>query len=282
MCIRDRFREDSELSAVNARAGAPVSVSPLFLDAVQEALRAAHLTDGAVDPTLGEALVAYGFFDASEPTGARPGLTLRRVSGADAITIDSAGSTVTVARGVRLDLGATAKALAADRSAAAASAAAGCGVLVGLSGDLSMCGEPPTEGWRVRVTDDHRAGVDAPGQWIELRSGGLATSSTTVRRREQGRITHHLIDPTTGAPADEHFRTVSVAAASCLDANIASTAAIIRGERAVAWLDGTGLPSRLVRADGTVLHVAGWPSGGEELPLAQGAGETAVAGAGAR
>jgi thiamine biosynthesis lipoprotein len=264
------YRADSELTAVNLGAGSAMPVSALFLEAVQEALRAARLTHGDVDPTVGEALIAYGFFDESEPQGARPGMSLRLLRGYEAVLVDRAAGTVAVPAGVRLDLGATAKALAADRAAAAASAETGCGVLVSLSGDLSIRGEPPPEGWRVRVTDDHRAELTAPGQWIELRAGGVATSSTTIRRRERdGGATHHLIDPATGRPADVHFRTVSVAAASCLDANIASTAAIIRGDRAVDWLQSEQLPSRCVRADGTVLHVAGWSAAGEELPLAR-------------
>jgi thiamine biosynthesis lipoprotein len=64
------------------------------------------------------------------------------------------------------------------------------------------------------------------------------------------------------------WRTASVCAASCLDANIASTAAIVRGSRAVEWLEGLGLPSRLVGVDGTACHVAGWPAAGDDLPVA--------------
>ncbi len=261
------FRADSELTAVNRTAGRAVEVSELFIDAVEAAVRAARLTDGDVDPTVGEALVAHGYFDAAEPKLSRPRLSLGLLRGYEAITVDRPASTVAVARGVRIDLGATAKALAADRAAVAACAAAGCGVLVSLSGDLAIVGPAPAEGWSVRVTDDHRSGIDAPGQSITLRSGGLATSSTTVRSRaDGGQPSHHLIDPRTGRPAAVHFRTVSVAAGSCLDANIASTAAIIRGERAPGWLNAQGMPSRLVLADGTVVHVGGWPQAGDDLP----------------
>jgi thiamine biosynthesis lipoprotein len=180
-------------------------------------------------------------------------------------------STVRVAPGVTLDLGATAKALAADVAAAAATEAASCGVLVSFGGDLAIAGPAPVEGWRVRVTDDHRSGVDEPGQWISLRGGGLATSSTVARRwRTPTGTAHHLVDPSTGRPAAGAWRTVSVTAASCLDANIASTAAIIRGERAVPWLEALGLPSRLVRTDGTVRHVGGWPTEGDDLRVAEG------------
>ncbi len=271
-----RFRADSELSAVNAAAGAAVRVGPVLLEAVTVALRAARLTGGDVDPTVGRALISLGYDRdfASMPVGedgavlspgARP---LASVPGWRTVTVDPERSTIRVAGGVSLDLGATAKALAADRAAAEASAAAGCGVLVSFGGDLAIAGPAPPEGWRVRVTDDHRAGFDAPGQWISLSSGGLATSSTAVRRwRTDAGPAHHLIDPLTGRSADSVWRTVSVSASSCLDANIATTATIIRGEKAAPWLEALALPSRLVRTNRTVLHVGGWPSEGDDLPL---------------
>jgi thiamine biosynthesis lipoprotein len=139
-------------------------------------------------------------------------------------------------------------------------------VLVALGGDISIAGAAPEEGWRVRVTDDHRSEPSAPGQWITLRSGGLATSSTTVRRWvTSSGSAHHLVDPSTGDSANGPWRTVTVSAATCLDANIASTAAIVRGERAVGWLESLGLPARLVGADGSVRHLAGWPADGDDL-----------------
>jgi thiamine biosynthesis lipoprotein len=62
------------------------------------------------------------------------------------------------------------------------------------------------------------------------------------------------------------WRTVSVAAGNCVDANIASTAAIVRGAGAARWLQRLGLPSRLVHIDGWVTTVAGWPSDTEAWP----------------
>lgn len=264
-----RFRQDSELTGLNDAAGrAPLRVSPLLLDAVMAALRAARLTGGDVDPTIGQALIALGYdrdFGSVGSAVADP-VRVAAVAGWRTVRVDPEASTVRLARGVKLDLGATAKALAADRAVALAFQHAGCGVLVSLGGDLATSGAPPPGGWSIRVTDDHRSGFEEPGQWITVRSGGLATSSTTVRRWHAGeRTVHHLIDPRTGAPARGAWRTVSVAAASCLDANIASTAAIVRGERAEAWLQSLALPSRLVAVDGSVRHLAGWPSQGDDL-----------------
>ncbi len=281
-----RFREDSELSALNAAAGSELEVGALLMEAVQEALRAARLSDGEVDPTIGQALIALGYDrdfaalgeqpDEAHPAATQDGAAPQRpapriasVPGWQAIRLDPERGTIRLPAGVSLDLGATAKGLAADHAAARAHAETGSGVLVSLGGDIAVAGTPPAGGWQVRVTDDHRAGPDAPGQTISIGSGGLATSSTTVRQWSgpHGRA-HHLIDPATGRPATVVWRTASVTAGSCVDANIASTAAIIRGERAPAWLASLGLPSRLVSAEGTVRHLAGWPTDGDELPSA--------------
>ena len=264
-----RFRGDSELAAVNAAAGEAVRVSALMLDAVEAAVRAAALTEGDVDPTVGAAVIALGYDRDFALLGAdspAPRVRATTVPGWRTVGVNRSAGTVRVARGVKLDLGATAKALAADRAAASAADAAGCGVLVSLGGDMALGGAPPDGGWRIRVTDDHRSDQSAPGQSITLTGGGLATSSTTTRRwRTASGPAHHLVDPATGLSVRGVWRTVSVTGASCLDANIASTAAIIRGERAAAWLESLGLPSRLVTAGGHVRHLAGWPSEGDDL-----------------
>lgn len=287
-----RFRDDSDLIKLNAAAGTEASVSPLLLDAVDEALRAARLTDGDVDPTVGQALIALGYdrdFDElgraashaggaphgnggphsdGRGNGARRSLAIVPVPGWRTVRLHRERSTIRLSCGVKLDLGATAKALAADRAVASAGEAAGCGVLVGLGGDISTYGQAPDEGWHIRVTDDHRAGLDAPGQTITIRSGGLATSSTTVRRWRKGTaVVNHLVDPASGRSVTGVWRTASVTAANCLDANIASTAAVVRGTRAIAWLQSLGLPSRLVSTAGMVTHVAGWPTGGDDLDV---------------
>lgn len=262
-----RFRADSELSRLNAGGGHPFSAGPLLFQAIETALWAARVTDGIVDPTIGEALVRAGYDRDFAELGNEPvTLVARRVPGWRGVGISSDSGTIRLPPGVMLDLGATAKALGADRAASAAAKAIGpcLGVLVNLGGDIAAHGPAADGGWFVRITDDHRAPPDAPAQVVTITSGALATSSTTVRR--WGRSAHHVIDPRTGLPARSPWRTVSVAAATCVDANIASTAAVVLGEEAPAWLAGRGLPARLVDHAGQVTSVAGWPS--EELAAA--------------
>jgi FAD:protein FMN transferase len=317
-----RFRADSELSALNAAGGAVTGITELFAELIAEALRAARLTDGAVDPTCGRALADLGYdrdFGLLEParaghaspshtstvhispshispshispshispshispshistvqtgtgqtsavhtsTGHAGPWHSQAVPGWRSVRLYTEPPRASLAGGAQLDLGATAKARAADRCAAAIAGQLGCGVLVSLGGDIAVAGTAPAGGWQVRVTDDHAAGPDAPGQTVAITSGGLATSSTTVRAWAQdGRRMHHIIDPATGEPARSCWRTVSVAAGSCTDANTASTAAIVRGAAAVAWLQDLALPARLVREDGCVQTTAGWPHG---------------------
>jgi thiamine biosynthesis lipoprotein len=263
-----RFRPDSELSRLNASAGRPTHLGPLLLEAIALALRAAALTDGDVDPTVGRALELVGYDrdwrlldpPAGEPPP-RARVTARQRAGWQAIALDRATSSIRIPAGVKLDLGASAKAWAADRAAAAAALAAECGALVSIGGDIGTAGVAPPGGWQIRVTDDHRSDASAPGQTISIRSGGLATSSTAVRRwSHEGRTMHHIIDPRTGAPVRGSWRTVSVAAASCADANIATTAAIVRGRDAPAWLAELQLPARLLDWNGDVRILAGWPA----------------------
>ncbi len=171
--------------------------------------------------------------------------------------------------GIRLDLGATGKGLGADRAAAAAWRASGCGgVLVSLGGDIAVAGQPPPGGWPVAIADSSLPGVAQADQVIRLAAGAVATSSVTCRQwRREGQRLHHIVDPRTGYPAAGPWRTVSVAAPRCAVANAAATAAIVAGPDAPAWLAGTGLPARLVGHDGGVLLLGGWPDGdGGALP----------------
>ncbi|MGQ4481602.1 FAD:protein FMN transferase [Streptomyces sp. SAS_276] len=311
-----RFRPDSELSRANTAAGnGSVPVSALLAEAVEVALRAAELTDGAVDPTVGPAVVALGYdrtfaeVTARRPEDTEPQTAPRPAAGWRSVRWDPSLRLLWLPAGTTLDLGATAKALASDRAARRAAAAVGCGVLVNLGGDLSAAGEPPAGGWRVAIADSHagpeggrRAGITdgpttpnagrraapvgrrtvlRPGPLpnttdnhtapnaaprhpvVSIRDGGLATSGTTVRTwRRGGRTLHHIVDPATGDVPPPVWRTVSVAAGSCVDANTATTAALVLGERAPDWLRGTGLPARLVHIDGSVLCLGAWPADG--------------------
>jgi thiamine biosynthesis lipoprotein len=258
-----RFRPDSELARVNRAGGKRVAVGPLLLEALRVAVDAARTSGGLVDPTVGRALRTSGYDSTFQVVAARDGNAFRAefstVPGWQTIELDEAGATVRVPAGVELDLGATAKALACDRAAIAAAAIAG-GALVGLGGDIAVAGAAPAGGWPVRIADNHADPLDAPGPTVALDGGGLATSSTTVRRWRRGAVElHHLVDPRTGRPAESPWRTVSVAARTCVDANVASTASFLL-EDAPGWLESRGLPARLVSVDGENTVVAGWPA----------------------
>src|SRR6202011_5579375 len=225
---------------INDRAGEWVRVSSLCLEAVEVALRAAEMPDGLIAPTVGGALEESGYtedFEILAKDGPALHLTVKPIPGWQKVLINRKTGAVRVPFGVHLDLGATAKSLASDRAAAAAAAATNVGVLVSCGGDLAAIGTAPSGGWSVRVSEHHADPVDAPGQTILFDQGGLATSGVTARRWKRGEQTlHHIIDPMTSLPAATPWRVVTVAAKTCVDANIASTAAVILGEDAPAWL----------------------------------------------
>jgi thiamine biosynthesis lipoprotein len=265
-----RFDPDSELSRLNRTHGRWVRISERLLAALRLAVRAATITDGAVDPTLGQSLIDLGYdrdwddltqVPPGRPLHDRPGIpAVRRRAPWRAIALRDNPPMARVPAGVALDLGATAKALTADSGARAARLACGAGVLLSLGGDIATAGPPPSGGWVIRVTDDHRDGQSADGQTITIDSGGLATSSLVPRRwLHEGQAIHHVLDPDDGLPVRPWWRTASVAAATCAEANIASTAALVMGSRAPAWLAAQGLPARLVAVSGAVTDLGDWP-----------------------
>ena len=265
-----RFRSDSELGWLNAAGGGTFLVSEGLAEALGVALAAARWTGGLTDPTVGDALVRLGYdrdfagiSEHGEPVGAVPAAGWRMVR------LD--GPLLRLPRGIQLDLGATAKGLGADRAVRAAMSACGWngGVLVSLGGDIAVAGTPPRDGWPVTVAEEPDPDGAPRGQPVRLRAGAIATSSVTVRTWHRGGTAlHHIVDPRTGWPADGPWRTATVAAATCADANAASTAAIVAGAGAEDWLVMTGLPVRLTGHDGRVRDLNGWPAAaGAPVPV---------------
>ncbi|TIC81866.1 FAD:protein FMN transferase [Nocardioides sp. GY 10127] len=263
-----RFRPDSEVHRLADAGGVPVPVSPLLGLLVAEALDAAEDTDGSVDPTVGAALAALGYDrdirevhdEAQDAVPLPPTVTWRDVE----LTGGGHGGegeadVVRVPPGLVLDLGATAKAAVADLAARLVHTRLGCGVLVGLGGDLATAGPAPDErGWQVTVQDT----ADDPAQQVSLPGGAALATSSTVRRawrRGSARV-HHVVDPATGRSAPDTWRSVSVAAPTCVEANAAATATIVRGPAGEQWLAERGVAARLVDRDGRVHLLGGWPA----------------------
>jgi thiamine biosynthesis lipoprotein len=259
-----RFRDDSELRAIGGRASAGVVVSDMLAALVERALDAARQTRGDVDPTLGGVLDGLGYdrevrmlphtqhgteasFSMSVATPREPGWT----------RISLEGRILRVPDDLRLDLGATAKAVAADLCATAIADELHCGALVSLGGDIATAGRTRGDGWQVTVRDLPHD----PASTITLGDGFAVATSSTQKRRwiHDGRQVHHILDPRLGLPVPPVWRSVTVAAEHCLRANTLSTAAVVKGRRAVEWLAAQGTPARLVDTHGTVTHVGGWP-----------------------
>ncbi|MFC6155186.1 FAD:protein FMN transferase [Kribbella jiaozuonensis] len=254
-----RFRPDSELSAVNSRAGALVPVSRLLVDLVDVSLVAAQMSGGAVDPTVGQAVVAAGYDADIEavrrrfpqaPDDPKP------VAGWQEVRLNRKLALLGVPTDSALDLGATAKAWTADRAANVISKRYGCAVLVEIGGDLRAAGTP-AKPWVITVAE--RAGEK--GVLVTLAHGGLTTSTRTVRRWQTPTgYAHHVIDPRTGLPADGRYRTASVWAPTAVRANTFSTALVATGDAALGRLKLAGHPARLIADDGEVTELSGWPS----------------------
>ena len=260
-----RFRPDSELMTLPS--GRPVQISPMLATLVREALAAAEITGGMVSPTIGNALSALGYdrdwsvMAGGVTTRAASSVRVRAAPSWRQIQLD--GDVLTVPEGVTLDLGATGKALTADLIAAEIVARLPIGALMALGGDIATAGPLPDGGWNVLVQDL----PGDPAVTVLLPPGGaIATSSTQSRRWQQGgESMHHILDPRNCRPAERVWRTATVAADRCVTANTLSTAALILGRSAPAWLRDQGAASRLVSAGeaAEVLCINGFPEEGQ-------------------
>jgi FAD:protein FMN transferase len=244
--LLSRFDPDSELSQLNERG--TMSVGPEMLELVTLALVARERTNGRFDPTIHDALVSAGYdrsFDRLPPHGSAPSTTVAACGGD--VDVDAGAATIALERGVRIDLGGIGKGYAADRAAAILADAGPC--LVDAGGDIAVCGRP----WPVGVqTGD---GVLT----LELDRGGIATSGRDRRRwTRDGEERHHLIDPTSGRPADGDLLRVTVAAASATDAEVLTKTLFLAGTaEARTQADREAVPAVLVTRDGRTILAGG-------------------------
>lgn len=253
----NRFRADSELSRLNAARGDTI-VSDTFARCLDAALLSAELTGGLCDPTVLESLLALGYDRDFDELGVTevPVRALRPSPGVAAISYDRAARRVSLRPGCSLDFGASAKALVADL--VAEDLAQFGGVVVEVGGDVALRGTGPHGPWVVGIGDRLALRGDEPR--VSQHAGGIATSSLTSRTWKNKESTlNHIIDPRTGRCAIGPYATATVSASSCVVANAFSTAALLWGEEAVYHVAQAGWSARLVRHDGRVDFVGGWP-----------------------
>ncbi|MBC9955575.1 FAD:protein FMN transferase [Yimella sp. cx-51] len=254
--VASRFREDSELAALNRAArrdDVDADLSPLLRACLKAALRTAELTDGLVTPTVGRALVAAGYDRDIDQIDQPAGTAGAFVPDYQRISLRGRG--IRMPQGFQLDLGASAKAWAADVLAADLADRLRGGFLVNLGGDIAVAGHAPRADWQIGV----EAADGRVVQTISTRHQAFATSSTQVRswHTDHGPA-HHIIDPRTGQPAEPVWVQVTCAGASAVEANAASTAAIVLAHEAPEWLAQRGIPALLIAQDGRRVHTPRW------------------------
>ena len=234
-----RFLPTSELNRVNAAPLGVMLVSEDFASMLSLSLDAASATGGLVTPAVGGAITAAGYDRdfAALPLDGEP---VEPVAVQSLAALRLRGRMLLRSAPLVLDLNGIVKGRTVDDALALAG-----------SGWISAGGDIATT-----VPID----VDLPdGDSVQLTGGGLATSSVARRIWLRGGVVqHHLIDPRTGLPAATDWRDVTVAAGSCLAADIAAKAALLAGDAGPAWLDARRLAGRFVTARGEVVCNDTW------------------------
>lgn len=224
-----RFRPDSDVGRANIGAASrPVAITAPTALVLREALRWAYSSDGLFDPCLGRATVLWDVQHRHVPpafaqfhrfAGRRlyRGLTLDRRAGGDVVVFDD--------REIAIDLGGIAKGYGVDRATAALRAWGIKRGIVNVGGDLYALGHAADgEPWRIGI----QSPFDPDGIIAEIPASdeAIATSGDYVRYFQyHGRRFSHLLDPRTGEPWQSGMHSITVAANSCMDADVAATAA---------------------------------------------------------
>lgn len=247
-----RFREASKLSALNRRSGQTVRVSETLWRVARLALQAGAQTGGLITPTIIDALEAAGYdHSMSDPVPVlrlpssvmdrSPRLRVSpsprpRIADWRSVKMDPRHRTITLPRGVRLDVAGVAKGWAADQAARHLGRVAPA--LVNASGDIAVSG-PRADGsaWANTIENPFGSVDDTP--LMLLAYEGEATSSRGYRRWLRGdRWQHHIIDPRTGQPADTDVFSATAIAPTSAEAEVAAKVAFILGSRAgIEWIE---------------------------------------------
>ena len=249
-----RFRPDSEISGLTPGRN---RLSPMLADLVGTALDAAEASGGLVDPTVGGVVSALGYDRSIE------------LLPADGAPVSLGAPRAGLAAGAPVRRPARAPAWRPARPRRDREGPGG-------RPDGAACGRDRRRGCagRARRRRRHRraragrglAGAGPrhrgrPRRPVTLRPGWAVATSSTVRRawRRGGVRLHHIVDPRTAAPAAPVWRSATVAAPTCTEANTASTAAVILGHDAGRWLSERGYTARLVDQRHRVVRVGDWP-----------------------
>jgi thiamine biosynthesis lipoprotein len=247
-----RFVDTSEVSRLNAHAGAPVVCSNDTVLHVQRALDAWRATGGRFDPTVLGAVRRAGYDASFDALPASRGFVDgdARGVGASDIVVDPATNLVMLPNGAGFDPGGIGKGLAADLVCEAAIAEGARGACVNIGGDLRVIGETPDGGaWAVDVLDPFDGEARAT---VAFAAGAVATSSRTRRTWSVGGETrHHLVDPVTQAPVANDVAAVTVVAREGWRAEVLAKGAFVAGVReGLVFLDEHGAAGAAFDVDG--------------------------------
>lgn len=248
-----RFLPDSELNRLHERPEQWVRVSHELFTALRWCGRLHEETEGRFDPSIRTALEQWGydrtFWDIDETAPVPTSTPTRGLGGMQLRRDDEA---VWLPAGLRLDLGGIGKGLAADLLAGELLGMGAAGAYVCMGGDIAVAGDVPDGGWQVPL---HHPDTDLPFDHFPLHCGGLVMSTTRMRswQRGDGSTAHHLIDPTTGAPADTDVVAVAVAALSAARAEALAKAVVVAGStKGVELLESFGVDGWIVTETGVL------------------------------
>jgi thiamine biosynthesis lipoprotein len=240
-----RYRDDSVTSRINRSGGQSVEVDRETARLLDFAAQCFEISDGRFDITSGVLRRAWTFDGSDKLPDPTQVEALRKLVGWQKATWRK--PYFTLPEGMEIDFGGLAKEYAVDRALAEARMASAAPMLVNFGGDLAVSG-PRANGqrWHVAIASVERDGDMAA--MLDLAQGGLATSGDARRYLIRDGVRYsHILDPRTGWPVTDAPRSVTVAAASCVEAGLTATLAMLHGAGAEKFLEQEGMRAWCIR-----------------------------------
>ena len=244
----------SEVATLNREKS--LTVSPETLELLTTARRVAELSDGAFDVTIYPLVRAWGFTTGENRIPSATELAqLQALVGIDGITVTE--NLVQLDSATELDLGAIAKGAAGNRVCELLREYGVTSALVSLGGNVQVVGaKPDGTPWSIAIADPQSP--EAYLGVLQLINKAAVTSGGYQRYFERDGVRyHHILDPTTGAPASSGLLSATIIADDGTLADALSTAAFVLGldGAAALWRSGElDFEMVLTDTDGT-LHI---------------------------
>lgn len=261
--LLSRTREGSDIWNINHSSGDPVEVSDITIELLELAIHYSELSGGIFDPTIASVVSLWNFTDNPEKVLPEESDIAEALTHVDYRNIQIKGNTVTLLDpDASIDLGGIAKGYIADQLKAFLINKEVTGALINLGGNnLALGTKPGNQPWKIGIQKPFGESSDLAAI-LSIAGKSVVTSGNYERYFEKDdQIYHHIIDPATGYPVQNHLNGVTILSDSSADGDALSTTCFALGvKKGLELIESLpDIEAMFITDDGTIYRSSGFP-----------------------